>query len=68
MATSCAPITPRGSHLRALVAGLATAVALSSAYAAIERFSGDPIFPYLESREEFLEELEEDFGVRVDAR
>jgi hypothetical protein len=52
MATSCAHTTPRGSRTRALVASLATAIALASTLTANERLSADPPFPQVESEEE----------------
>jgi hypothetical protein len=63
MSTSCAPSTGRGVQPRAVVVSAAVITALFAAFTAVEHYTTDPVFPYVESEEEFLEELEEDFGI-----
>jgi hypothetical protein len=66
MATSCAHTTPRRGSMLVLV-WLAAAVAFASIPGAIDRLSANSAFPYVESEDEFLEELEEDFGINGSA-
>jgi hypothetical protein len=63
MSTSCALITARGVQPRAIVVTAVVITAFFAASAACEHYTTDPVFPYVESKEEFLEELEEDFGI-----
>jgi len=63
MSTSCAPSTARDVQPRAIVVAVAVITAFFAAAGTFEHYTTDPVFPYVESEEEFLEELEEDFGI-----